>query len=357
LNEILEIQKKTGIYYAIPGPAMSTGIGVFICILLFIGASYSGGEAENFTSQLFLFLFLLMRLMSPFTGLNNCRNIILSDKAALDEADDFFSTIKHYIPEDGDREFDTLHSEIEFKNVSFYYDEEDDWVIDNLSFTINMGDMVAIVGPSGAGKSTVVSLLSRLYVPLQGQVVIDGFDLGDFNVSSWRRRISIVSQDTILFNDTVENNIGFGLKDWSKEKIVKAAKLAAADSFIRELPQGYDTFLGDRGVRLSGGQKQRISIARAFLTEPDILIMDEGTSSLDSVTEREIQNAIDKLSKNRTVIIIAHRLSTIRKADKILVMDKGQIVEEGSHDDLAALNGVYWDMLSHQKLDLIDDKK
>jgi ABC-type multidrug transport system fused ATPase/permease subunit len=173
-------------------------------------------------------------------------------------------------------------------------------------------------------------------------------------VSTWRRRISIVSQDIVLFNDTVANNIAFGEDDVTMEKIVSASKMASAHSFIAEMAEGYNTVLGDRGVRLSGGQKQRLAIARAFLSEPDVLIIDEGTSHLDSVTEHEIQKAIESLSQDRTVVIIAHRLSTIKNADKILVMEKGQIIEDGSHDELVKLKSSYWNLLNHQQLDLTD---
>jgi ABC-type multidrug transport system fused ATPase/permease subunit len=268
--------------------------------------------------------------------------------------DNFIAEVQKHIPKNGEIIFERVHSSIDFKNVYFHYDNENEQVIRGFSAEIPKNNTVAIVGPSGAGKSTIVNLLGRLYDPQEGRILVDGVDLRDFDVSTWRRRISIVSQDIVLFNDTVANNIAFGEDSTTRHKIVSASKLASANTFIEELPDGYDTMLGDRGVRLSGGQKQRIAIARAFLSEPDVLIIDEGTSHLDSVTEYEIQKAVASLSQNRTVVIIAHRLSTIKNANKILVMENGRIVENGSHNELIELQGNYWNLLNHQKLDLFD---
>jgi subfamily B ATP-binding cassette protein MsbA len=238
--------------------------------------------------------------------------------------------------------------------VTFRYKPDEPAVIKSVSTTVDRGTMVAIVGPSGAGKSTLMALIARLYDPQQGRITVDGVDLRDLDMGSWRRRMSVVTQDIFIFNDTVANNIRFGRGDVALERVRAAADLAAAAEFIEQLPQGYDTILGDRGVRLSGGQQQRIAIARAIIADPDLLIFDEATSNLDTFTERAIQRAMEQMSQSRTVLVIAHRLSTIRRADKIIVLEAGAIVEEGSHRELLHRRGTYWEMVEHQRLDLVE---
>jgi subfamily B ATP-binding cassette protein MsbA len=200
----------------------------------------------------------------------------------------------------------------------------------------------------------LIGLVTRLYDPQEGRILVDGVDLRDLEVRSWRKRLAVVTQDTFIFNDTVARNIAFGREDVPMERIEAAAKLAAASDFVEQMPQKYDTPLGDRGVRLSGGQQQRIAIARAILADPDLLIFDEATSHLDIFTEREIQAAMARLSENRTLMVVAHRLSTIRNADIVLVMDKGRLVEQGTHRELLARRGIYWQMVMHQRLDLAE---
>jgi subfamily B ATP-binding cassette protein MsbA len=239
--------------------------------------------------------------------------------------------------------------------VSFSYQPGEKPTLRDISATIERGKMVAVVGPSGAGKSTLINMVARLYDPQQGRILIDGVDLREFDVRSWRRRIAVVTQDTYIFNDTVANNISFGHDNVPRERIEAAARLAAASEFVEKLPQGYDTLVGDRGVRLSGGQQQRVAIARAILSNPDLLIFDEATSHLDTISERAIQDAMENMSKGRTLLVVAHRLSTIRKADKVIVMDEGRVVEEGQHRDLLARRGIYWEMVEHQRLDLLSE--
>lgn len=248
------------------------------------------------------------------------------------------------------RELTGLKDKIEFRNVHFSYDGSRE-VIDGISFEIRRGQTVALVGPSGGGKSTLSELLPRFYDPTSGEILIDGVSLRDYTQESIRAHMSVVAQDTILFNDTIENNIAMGRRGASHEEIVEAAKVANADAFIRECPEGYDTNIGDRGVKLSGGQRQRLSIARAVLKNPDILILDEATSALDTESEKLVQDALNKLLKGRTSVVIAHRLSTIHNADQIIVVDHGRIAEQGTHAELMARNGIYAKLIEMQSFD------
>ena len=243
-----------------------------------------------------------------------------------------------------------LREKIEFRNVHFSYDGSRE-VIDGISFEILRGQTVALVGPSGGGKSTLSELLPRFYDPTSGEILIDGIPLTDYTQESLRAHMSVVSQDTVLFNDTIGNNIAMGKSGATHEEIVEAARIANADSFIRECPEGYDTNIGDRGAKLSGGQRQRLSIARAVLKNPDILILDEATSALDTESEKLVQDALNKLLVGRTSVVIAHRLSTIHNADRIVVIDHGRIAEQGTHTELMARNGIYAKLIEMQSFD------
>jgi len=233
----------------------------------------------------------------------------------------------------------TLKGEISFEQVTFRYEDEN--VLDNLSFSVEAGKTVALVGPSGVGKSTICSLIPRFYDVTEGRVLVDGIDVRDFTLESLRDNIAVVQQDVYLFNSSVRDNIAYGNWDATLEQIKEAARRANIDDFIESLPDGYDTMVGERGVRFSGGERQRISIARAFLRNPPILILDEATSSLDNISERYIQAALDDLSRDRTTLVIAHRLSTIRNADEILVLSDKGIAERGTHSELLEKDGEY----------------
>ncbi len=248
------------------------------------------------------------------------------------------------------RELKGLRDKIEFRHVHFSYDGTRE-VIDDISFEIRRGQTVALVGPSGGGKSTLSELLPRFYDPTSGEILIDGISLRDYTQDSVRAHMSVVAQDTVLFNDTIEGTIAMGRPSATHEEIVEAAKVANADSFIRECPEGYGTNIGDRGVKLSGGQRQRLSIARAVLKNPDILILDEATSALDTESEKLVQDALNNLLKGRTSVVIAHRLSTIHNADKIIVVDHGRIAEQGTHAELMARNGIYAKLIEMQSFD------
>jgi len=230
---------------------------------------------------------------------------------------------------------------IEFDNIRFQYPTSDRPVLDGISLDVKAGEVVALVGSSGAGKTTLANLVPRFYDVIEGSIKIDGHNLRDLKLSSLRNHISIVAQDTFLFNDTVAANIGYGKLHATPEQIRQAARDALAEEFILRMPDGYDTIIGERGTKLSGGQRQRLAIARALLKDAPILILDEATSHLDTESERLVQAALQRLMEHRTVIVIAHRLSTVRRADKIVVMDRGKIAEFGKHDDLLAQGGIY----------------
>ena len=242
-------------------------------------------------------------------------------------------------PVDG-RVLEGLDDRIEFEGVSFSYDTGDE-VLHGIDLAVSRGEVVAIVGPSGAGKSTLLDLLARFYDPTGGRVTVDGTDLREVDLPSLRRLLGIVTQETILFNDTVRNNIAYGLAGAAEQEVMDAARAANAHDFISAMPEGYDTEIGERGVMLSGGERQRIAIARAILKNPPILILDEATSSLDTESERLVQEAIERLLRGRTVLVIAHRLSTVRNADRIVVLDRGALKETGTHEDLMSLGGLY----------------
>jgi subfamily B ATP-binding cassette protein MsbA len=234
-----------------------------------------------------------------------------------------------------------LKQAIYFESVSLTYNPEDRPAIEDVSIEFKRGQTTAFVGPSGAGKSTIISLLCRFYEPTSGEIYVDDCPLKELNLRDWRQGIAIVTQDVHIFSGTVKDNIAYGRLEATEAEIFDAAKLANAHDFISQLPEGYDTKVGDRGVRLSGGQRQRIALARAIVRDPDILILDEATNALDSISENLIQEALNTLSQNRTVIVIAHRLSTIENADKIIVMEKGRAIEQGNLQHLLELDGLF----------------
>ena len=241
----------------------------------------------------------------------------------------------------------TLNNQIEFKNIGFYYDKSN-LILKNFNLTIPKGKTVALVGQSGSGKTTIANLLARFYDVSEGEILVDGENIKNLKLEEYRKLLGMVTQESVLFNDSVYNNILMGKPDANREEVIAAAKIANADTFISQLPNGYDTNIGDDGGKLSGGQKQRVSIARAVLKNPPIMILDEATSALDTESEKFVQDALEKMMENRTSLVIAHRLSTIQKADYIVVMEQGNIVEQGTHQELIAKQGIYHKLVELQ---------
>jgi ATP-binding cassette, subfamily B, bacterial MsbA len=317
-------------------------IGTTIAVLiLWIGAQQALSVGQTMDgARLITFMIIVMRLLPPLKQLSQMPTTAQQSLAA---AERLFTVLDQSTEEQTDRGTRTIsgvREGLEFDRVTFAYEEEP--VLLDVSFRARRGDIIALVGPSGAGKSTLVDLIPRFYEPTGGRILLDGVDTQEIRLDSLRSLTGVVSQDTVLFNDTVLRNIAYGAAATkSRDEVLRAARDANAHEFITQLPQGYDTVLGERGMRLSGGQRQRLAIARALLSDPPILILDEATSALDAESERLVQQAIERLLEGRTVFVIAHRLSTVAHANLILVLDRGKVVERGTHEELLARHGMY----------------
>jgi subfamily B ATP-binding cassette protein MsbA len=310
-------------------------------LLLFVGAR-DVLFTQSISSEDFIrFILLLFAVLGPIKSLGNVFNELQNGLASADRVFSILDIKSDINDVDNAVELNQFENHITFKDVSFHYDQSSQEVLKNVDFSIKSGQILALVGPSGAGKSTLVDLIPRFYDVTNGAINIDGKNIKNVKLDSLRSLMGIVTQETFLFNDSVKANIAYGL-DFVSDDIIKNAAIAAnANEFIKELPEGYDTIIGERGVKLSGGQRQRIAIARAIVKNPPILILDEATSALDTESEKNVQDAIEKLMHNRTVIVIAHRLSTVYNADKIIVLDKGLIVDMGTHKELINKDGLY----------------
>lgn len=287
------------------------------------------------------FIFMLYRLQPRVKSFDFHRLQVMLRANSVIDVVHLLETSRQESIQSGSIQFSSLKKGIDLQSVTFFYNNQEKPAIDNVSIFLPKGQTIALVGYSGAGKSTIINLIFRFYDVTSGQIFIDDYPLEDLDLASWRRQIAMVSQDIYIFNETIRDNIAYGRPDATEAEILAAAKQAHAEEFILNLPEGYNTYVGEKGIRLSGGQKQRISIARAILCDPEILILDEATNALDSISENLIQDAIKNLSKNRTVIVIAHRLSTIEQADQILVMDSGQVTEIGNFQELIKQNGLF----------------
>jgi len=325
----------------IAGPTTET-FGVIIgVVLLWYGGmevlAQKGVSAEDFIR----FILILFSILGPIKQLSNVNLKIQIGAASAERIFGLLDTPPEIVEDPDPVELDVFNNAIEFDQIYFEYSDTDERVLDGVSFTIKKGEIVALVGPSGSGKSTIADLIPRFFDVSKGALRIDGNNVRKISFSSLRGSMGIVTQEVILFNDTIRKNIAYGQSDVTEEAIQKAAEAANALEFIKQTPDGFDTLIGERGVNLSGGQKQRLAIARALLKNPPILILDEATSALDTESEKMVQKAIEVLMKDRTVLVIAHRLSTVQNADKIVVLDKGKILEVGSHNELYEKGGLY----------------
>ena len=324
------------------------GVAVVITVLWY-GGSLVLGKESSLTPQEFMgYIGLFYTIINPIKSITTVNYSIIKGNASAERVFEILET-ENPIIEKTDAIIKTdFENDVSLENISFKY--EDEYVLKNFDLKVPHGHSVALVGQSGSGKSTIANLVTRFYDVTEGEIKIDGVNVKELTKKSLRNLMGLVTQDSILFNDTVKNNIGLGKENATDEEIIEAAKIANAHEFITELPDGYETNIGDSGNKLSGGQKQRLSIARAVLKNPPIMILDEATSALDTESERLVQDALEKMMRNRTSIVIAHRLSTIQSANMIVVLHKGEIVEQGSHDELLAKKGSYHKLVEMQSL-------
>jgi ATP-binding cassette subfamily B protein/subfamily B ATP-binding cassette protein MsbA len=341
--------RRAEIWGSLTEPLMEMSTVLVVASLLIGGYVVLGSEAARAVfAQATVFLLMLYRLMPAVGSVN--QSIVKFSKflPKLERGTAFLRTDDKEYTRDGSRAFAGLQEQIAFQDVSFCYQPDAPWAVRNINLAIPKGAMVALVGASGAGKSTMADLLLRMYDPTEGKITVDGVNLRKLKLTDWRQHLGVVSQDTFIFHASVRDNIAFGKPDATDEEVIAAAQAANAHEFILHMSDGYDTILGDRGYRLSGGQRQRIAIARAILHNPQILLLDEATSALDSKSEQLIQQALGNLRGSRTVVAIAHRLSTIAMADQIVVLEQGEVVEQGTHAELLARQGHYADFWAMQ---------
>ena len=338
VRKFFQLTMKDVSIKSMSSPIMEFLGGIGIAAIIWYGG-YNVIKGQSTPGTFFSFLTALLMLYEPIKHLSGVNNTIQQGMAAAVRVFEILDLKEEIQDPKGAQVITGIRQGIVFKKVSFGYGN--DWVLRDINLEVKAGEIVAIVGTSGGGKTTLVNLIPRFYEASEGEILIDGRSIKEITLASLRRQIGMVSQQTILFNDTVRNNIAYGSPDKTEEDIIRAAQAAYAYDFIQRLPEKMETLIGEQGVRLSGGERQRISIARALLKDAPILILDEATSSLDSDSEAEVQRALENLMKGRTTFIIAHRFSTIRNVDRILVLSQGRIVEEGDHDRLMELDGEY----------------
>ncbi|WP_294239161.1 ABC transporter ATP-binding protein [uncultured Chryseobacterium sp.] len=334
---------------------LASPMSEFLGSVTFLIIAWYGGkqiivEKSISPADFLVFLGIFFQILPPVKSLSQSISNVQKGEASLERVLEILDADVKIDEAPNPVSISTLNQSIEFNNIGFYYDK-DHTILKNFSLSIPKGKTVALVGQSGSGKTTIANLLARFYDVSEGEVLIDGTNIKNLRLKEYRKLLGMVTQESVLFNDSVYNNILMGKPDATREEVIAAAKIANADSFISNLPEGYDSNIGDDGGKLSGGQKQRVSIARAVLKNPPIMILDEATSALDTESERFVQDALEKMMENRTSLVIAHRLSTIQKADWIVVMEKGDIVEQGTHHDLIVKRGVYHKLVELQNFD------
>ncbi len=348
-EDLLEARNQILYKQALASPLSELmGVTVFSCILWFGGRLVLSHEIAMSGALFLTYMGLFYNIIDPAKSISSAFSNLQKGSSAIARIEEVLKAPVTVDENPNGHKINSFNHSIEFKNVSFYYD--DIAILKNINFNIEKGKTIALVGSSGAGKSTLADLVPRFHDVTSGEILVDGINIKDYSLQSLRGLISIVTQEPILFNDTIANNIALGMDNANLDAIVEAAKIANADNFITKKEQGYQTNIGDRGTKLSGGERQRVTIARAVLKNPPILILDEATSSLDTESERLVQDAINKLMNNRTSIVIAHRLSTIRHADEILVLHKGEIAERGTHDSLIEYKGIYHKLVEMQEV-------
>jgi ATP-binding cassette subfamily B protein/subfamily B ATP-binding cassette protein MsbA len=303
-------------------------------LLLILGFVILSNEQALVIPALFTFIGALNRLSSQLNSFARILNLLAENSGRIDRLNEILSTEDKEWTRFRGKPMEGLTDKIQFEQVTLRYYPDQAPALQNINFEMPKGTVTALVGGSGAGKSSIADLLTGLYEPSEGRITVDGVDLREYNMESWRQKMGVVSQDTFIFNQPIFENIRYGKPEATETEVMEAAKDAQAHEFITALPEGYDTVVGERGYRLSGGQRQRIALARAILKQPEVLILDEATSALDSYSERLVQQALAMFQQDRTVLVVAHRLSTITGADRILVLEQGEIVERGTHQEL-----------------------
>ncbi|HLO70459.1 MAG TPA: ABC transporter ATP-binding protein [Flavipsychrobacter sp.] len=348
-NTLFRVRKQISRRKELGSPMSETMGVIVVCMILWYGGKLIFSGQSSLTGPFFLtYIGLFYMIINPIKNLSTALNNVQKGAAALDRIEHLLNADNTITDKPDAKSISTFSQSIELKDVRFAYGDK--VILDNINLTIHKGKTIALVGPSGAGKSTLADLIPRFHDVTAGEILIDGINVKDYKLFDLRKQMGVVSQEPILFNDTIYNNITLGTGGASAEQVQEAARIANAHNFISQKPDGYETIVGDRGAKLSGGERQRVTIARAVLKNPPILILDEATSSLDTESERIVQDAINTLMKNRTCVVIAHRLSTVQHADEIIVLEKGKIMERGTHNELIAKNGLYKKLVDMQQV-------
>lgn len=348
-NTLFRVRKQISRRKELGSPMSETMGVIVVCMILWYGGKLIFSGQSSLTGPFFLtYIGLFYMIINPIKNLSTALNNVQKGAAALDRIEHLLNADNTITDKPDAKSISTFSQSIELKDVHFAYGNK--VILDNINLTIQKGKTIALVGPSGAGKSTLADLIPRFHDVTAGEILIDGINVKDYKLFDLRKQMGVVSQEPILFNDTIYNNITLGTGGASAEQVHEAARIANAHNFITQKPDGYETIVGDRGAKLSGGERQRVTIARAVLKNPPILILDEATSSLDTESERIVQDAINTLMKNRTCVVIAHRLSTVQHADEIIVLEKGKVMERGTHNELIAKNSLYKKLVDMQQV-------